>query len=912
MKRRILSVLLAAIMLLNVLAAGPFPVRAVEDMSISDDGLHMIKVFEGFSAWAKWDNKQYSVGYGTACTEQEAAMYNSQPNGITEEQALKLLYEQVSAKAVYVNNFAKRYGLTFTQNQFDALVSMTYNFGQGWTNDPGTILHQAVRSGDLAYMAYAFVVYSHSGTTTSRGHIQRRLLELQVFMNGIYDFNRGWPKHVRYVLLDANGGTNRYNPYGFNVDYPTAVEHLELTAPTGTNEAGETIIYEFAGWFSKPVGGEEIKELNASIENGTILYAHWQDPLTGEIVDLEPGEVVDVQVKATKDTTYQDGLKEGPCRYYNDVRPVLNNELLHIDRIVDGKDGFQWGRTPEGWIKLQYTNYGTTAEPPATPEPGTYATITASSLRVRTGPGISYSDIGSRVYKGSVVQILEQAAEEGSTRKWGKMADGNWICLEEDGNPYATIEVIEEQPEEPVVPDAPDISGAITVTQIGMSRWPARLNYGLNEAEQVVDPTSGQVKVTYSNGTVKWWELTRAMTSGFDNSQLGPNTITVSIGGKTTAFQVQIVPVEVVKISLQKLPGTLRYKLGNAQLDLTGAELLVEYSPEGTEVIPVTADMVTGFDPDTAGTQTLTITYKNQVTTFDVEVVDNSLVSIAIEQLPEKRQYLLGMEELDLTGASVSVVYGFDGEKILPITEDMVTGFDKNLAGTQTLTVTYEGLTTTFTVEVVNDRIEEVTLHQMPDKLQYLQGTDALDLTGAMLAVRHSHSGVEYVPVTEAMVTGYDNLTGGIKTITVTYGGFTVTFDVEIKLHKVEFVNYDGSVISSGEYALGDEVPEPLTPQKPYDSLGEYVFIGWDQEVTPCNGSTTYTAQFELSFHRGDVNHDGKVDEDDVIHLLRHLVYADQYPIYTVNDFDGNGKVDEDDVVYLLRHLVYQESYPLH
>ena len=81
--------------------------------------------------------------------------------------------------------------------------------------------------------------------------------------------------------------------------------------------------------------------------------------------------------------------------------------------------------------------------------------------------------------------------------------------------------------------------------------------------------------------------------------------------------------------------------------------------------------------------------------------------------------------------------------------------------------------------------------------------------------------------------------------------------------------------------------------------------------MTACSGSVTYTAVYELRYHRGDVNHDDKVDEDDVIYLLRHLVYADEYPVYTTNDFDGNGKVDEDDVVYLLRHLVYQDSYPL-
>ena len=68
MKRRITSAILTVIMLLNVLAVSPTPANAVDDMTLSTEGLYMIKHFEGFSPWALWDNRQYSVGYGTYCT----------------------------------------------------------------------------------------------------------------------------------------------------------------------------------------------------------------------------------------------------------------------------------------------------------------------------------------------------------------------------------------------------------------------------------------------------------------------------------------------------------------------------------------------------------------------------------------------------------------------------------------------------------------------------------------------------------------------------------------------------------------------------------------------------------------------------------------------------------------------------
>lgn len=908
MRRRIVSVMLVAIMLLNVLAAGPIPVRAVEDMAISTAGLNLIKTFEGFIKLPVWDNYQWSVGYGTACTEEEKKMYEAQ-GGITEEQALEKLRVQVNEKARYVNAFAKKYNITFTQYEFDSLVSMTYNFGQGWTLDPTTTLHKAVLLDDPAYLAYAFVIYSHSGTTTSQGHIQRRLLELQIYMTGVYmdnfAYGRTWPKDYRYVLLEANGGTNRYNPYGFSIHHPTDIRYLELTAPTGINEAGESFTYEFAGWFTEPVGGEQITELNATLKNGTTLFAHWKHPLTGEIVDLEPGEVVDVKVKATSQTT----MLEGPCRYYNTVRTVIKDELLHIDRVVTGKDKEVWGRTPEGWVKLSSTNYGTTAEPPETPKPGTYATITASSLRVRTGPGTSYSDTGSRVSTGTVVEIVETQMED-NVRKWGKMPDGNWICLEENGSPYATIQVITEQPQPPQ-PTAPDISGAITITAISVGRMPTQLKYGLNGTEPTVDTTYGQVKVTYSNNTTKWWELQPAMTSGFDNTKLGDCTITVTFGGKTASYTVQIVPVDVVKISMQTMPQTLRYKKG-MQLNLTGAELLVEYSPTGTEIIQITSDMISGFNPNQAGTQTVTVTYKAKTTTFQVEVIDNNLQSISMRQLPNKVQYLLGMEELDLTGAQLSAVYGWDGEKVIPVTQDMVTGFDKNVAGTQTVTVTFGGLSTTFQVVVLDDRIEGISIGQLPGKLQYLQGMEALDLTGATLTIHHSHSGVSTVPITPDMVTGFDNLTGGKKTLTVTYQGFTATFEVEVILHTVVFQNYDGTVLSSTQHHLGDSVTAPADPVKPADSQGEYAFIGWDKEIADCDGSITYTAVFALRYQRGDVNHDNHVDENDGIYLLWHVFFPEDYPVYVQNDFDGDGSVSEADGIYILWHVFFPEDYPLH
>jgi hypothetical protein len=135
---------------------------------------------------------------------------------------------------------------------------------------------------------------------------------------------------------------------------------------------------------------------------------------------------------------------------------------------------------------------------------------------------------------------------------------------------------------------------------------------------------------------------------------------------------------------------------------------------------------------------------------------------------------------------------------------------------------------------------------------------------------------------------------------------------VEVILHTVIFQNYDGTVISSTQYHLGDSVTAPANPVKPADSLGEYAFVGWDKEIIDCDGSVTYTAVFELQYHRGDVNHDDKVDENDGIYLLWHVFFPEDYPVYVQNDFDGNGIVNEADGIYLLWHVFFPQDYPLH
>ena len=119
------------------------------------------------------------------------------------------------------------------------------------------------------------------------------------------------------------------------------------------------------------------------------------------------------------------------------------------------------------------------------------------------------------------------------------------------------------------------------------------------------------------------------------------------------------------------------------------------------------------------GQETVTISYTENGITMQVEQAitvnqlepepDREIVSIEIETLPTKTIYTQN-EELDLTGGIVKVTYS-DGTTIemnLNSKSFTLTGYNNQTLGAQTITVEYEGYTTTFEVEVIETTTEPV------------------------------------------------------------------------------------------------------------------------------------------------------------------------------------------------------------
>ena len=78
----------------------------------------------------------------------------------------------------------------------------------------------------------------------------------------------------------------------------------------------------------------------------------------------------------------------------------------------------------------------------------------------------------------------------------------------------------------------------------------------------------------------------------------------------------------------------------------------------------------------------------------------------------------------------------------------------------------------------------------------------------------------------------------------------------------VEFRDWDGSLISSGEYTYGDDVQIPADPTREGNETYTYQFAGWDKEVVPCASDAVYTAVYTSQYRNYTVrflDHDGTV-----------------------------------------------------
>ena len=219
-------------------------------------------------------------------------------------------------------------------------------------------------------------------------------------------------------------------------------------------------------------------------------------------------------------------------------------------------------------------------------------------------------------------------------------------------------------------------------------------------------------------------------------------------------------------------PTKKNYFVGDA-FDAAGLQVKAIYNT-GEEDLASGYEL-SGFDSETAGEKTITVTYMAKTATFKVNVEAVVLTGIEIAAEPTKKTYYAG-DAFDAAGLQVKAVFNNGKKEDLAADAYELSGFDTNVGGAQTITVTYQEKTATFAVTVIGKDGIAVTA---PKKVRYAVG-DEFDSTGLVVAQRFADG--TQVALAEGAYTlaGFDSETAGEKTITVTVGTDTAEFKVNV------------------------------------------------------------------------------------------------------------------------------------
>ena len=220
--------------------------------------IDFIKQKEGFQEKAAWDYAQYSIGYGSACGKDEY------PNGITKAQADVLLRQMLQGFEEKLDSFLTENSISLSDNQYDALISLSYNIGSGWMKN--SALSALLKSGFYSTneLASAMGIWCHvkeSGGdyVIHDGLVSRRMAELRVFLYADYSGSSNGFYWVRFVQTEKG---DRARDIAFYEAGSTYDPSFDATSDTEV----------FLGWYTE--SGELLTDLTAT-ENRTV-YAQWE------------------------------------------------------------------------------------------------------------------------------------------------------------------------------------------------------------------------------------------------------------------------------------------------------------------------------------------------------------------------------------------------------------------------------------------------------------------------------------------------------------------------------------------------------------------------------------------------------------------------------------------------------------
>lgn len=163
------------IMTVSFLSATDLELHDIKDMAVSLQGTKLISSFEGFksTSYTCGGNKP-TIGFGHVIQEWEK---NEFLNGISLEKGQELLKNDI--QNFFIPIVKKIVKVPLNQNEFDTLISFTYNLGA--TNLANSTLLKYLNNNQREEASLQFGLWRNVGGKYSQGLFKRRISEMLIF-----------------------------------------------------------------------------------------------------------------------------------------------------------------------------------------------------------------------------------------------------------------------------------------------------------------------------------------------------------------------------------------------------------------------------------------------------------------------------------------------------------------------------------------------------------------------------------------------------------------------------------------------------------------------------------------------------------------------------------------------------------
>ena len=586
--------------------------------TVSDAGLDLIKSFEGFDSKPFYDYGHWSIGYGSYVCPGDDNPYDFYPNGISQSEADRLLRDKIGTYMNGLNNFLSSYDLYVNQNQYDALLSFTYNLGQNiWTRSASSFtLKRLLINGNYTAeeIDEAFYMWRHAGGKELPGLAARRRREAALFNSEISLNNpeqQGYD--VKYYIVSASYLTVRKGP-GTNYDSLGSIAKNTVIPVLFSDESNNWCYTTYAAFF----GWVNIDYLVPLTEKAsvTVLNKDYRDE-QGILYTVSNTDMTASVGKAGYSSNSSDYSGENSGFVILTKYLVIGNDVYTLTGI--GANAFSGNKKinkiyiPSNVKSVSSSAFNDSSLSEIYYESGSYAQKFAENSSYTA---TDYRCISSHTYgawKVSIAGDSQNARVEESTCA---------VC----GHKLKR-----------------------TAKSISITHMPNKLEY-IQSQPLVKDGL--KVNLVFDDGNTM--DVTSGVTLGeFNSESSGSHDVVVNYSIFSTSFSVKVNEKELTGIKINKKPTTTTFVEGT-DMSTAGLSVYATYN-NGTEA-EVTEYDVSGYNRNKVGDQTIKVTYSGFTASFTVTVKAKSLKSISLVSEPYKKEYYCG-EKFDPSGIVINAAY---------------------------------------------------------------------------------------------------------------------------------------------------------------------------------------------------------------------------------------------------------------